>query len=239
MSEDDFKELLYLYLDDEISCKDLKRLKEELAGNAVRLKEFQAECRMHQAMRMALDPSQPNDDKSAYSLFSQATSTELERDRAIEYSHFAGWLVAATLVASFTLSVALLSPELESDQEIVAEPSAGAGPAVELRRSDVRRYTETRRQKDTRQDSSLTAQFRLLGLRPEMLPQERNLRSVDLATVESREPVVMGLEAFQEAEQRPQLIPVPKILGFSETQSASSMSGSSWAGGFKSSLASY
>ncbi|MEE2988309.1 MAG: hypothetical protein VX372_01935, partial [Verrucomicrobiota bacterium] len=56
MTEDKFTELVNLYLDQEISDCGLAQLKSELAANAERKDDFAGSCRMHLAMRMALNP---------------------------------------------------------------------------------------------------------------------------------------------------------------------------------------
>ncbi|WPJ94965.1 hypothetical protein SH580_16170 [Coraliomargarita algicola] len=56
MTEEKFTELVNLYLDKEISERGLADLKAELAVNAKRKAAFQERCRLHQAMRLALQP---------------------------------------------------------------------------------------------------------------------------------------------------------------------------------------
>ena len=55
MTEAKFTELVNLYLDKEISENGLAELKVELAASAVRKAEFRERCRLHQAMRLALN----------------------------------------------------------------------------------------------------------------------------------------------------------------------------------------
>ena len=56
MNEEDFSELVNLYLDKEITERGLAQLKCELAANVERKDEFAEHCRMHQAMLLALNP---------------------------------------------------------------------------------------------------------------------------------------------------------------------------------------
>ena len=134
MTEDKFTELVNLYLDKEISECGLAQLKSELAANAKRKYDFVRRCRMHQAMRMALNPQLP---KRSYKFWryrsnssshnshsnqrSQRTFSNTSRradsisTREIstnQFSHkvitFPRWIMGAGFAASLALSFALI-----------------------------------------------------------------------------------------------------------------------------------
>ena len=134
MTEDKFKELVNLYLDKEISECGLAQLKSELAANANRKDDFAGRCRMHQAMRMALNPQSP---KRSYKFWrygsnssSRSSRSNQRRQRIFsctsrradsistheistnQFSHkattFPRWIMGTGFAASLALSFVLL-----------------------------------------------------------------------------------------------------------------------------------
>lgn len=136
MTEEKFTELVNLYLDKEISERGLRQLKDELAAKTERKDEFAERCRMHQAMRMALNPQsskrrsqsrRTNSSSSSQSVRSssggQRTFSRMSRraesfptaETSIkhsghELSTFPRWIMGTGFAASLALGFALLMP---------------------------------------------------------------------------------------------------------------------------------
>ena len=79
MTEEKFTELVNLYLDKEISQKELLELKAELARNSKRKAEFSERCRLHQAMRLALNPQSAKRSRSGHRSRSSSTRGSSQR----------------------------------------------------------------------------------------------------------------------------------------------------------------
>ena len=136
MTEDKFTELVNLYLDKEISGCGLAQLKSELAANAERKEDFAESCRMHLAMRMALNPQSP---KRSYGFWRNGSNSLSPNSRSKQrgqriffntsrradsfsthetstnhFSHkvttFPRWIMGTGFAASLALSFALLMP---------------------------------------------------------------------------------------------------------------------------------
>lgn len=78
MTDGRFDKLVNLYLDKEISPRELSDLKAEIAHNLVRRKTFERQCRVHAASRKALISSSS---KSGISSFLQEEVTTIESKR--------------------------------------------------------------------------------------------------------------------------------------------------------------
>ena len=136
MSEDKFIELVNLYLDKEISECGLAELKSELASNAKRKDDFAGRCRIHQAMRMALNPQSPMRSYKFWRYGSNSSSPNLRSNqrsqRIFSYTSrradsistreistnnflrkvttFPRWIMGTGFAASLALSFVLLMP---------------------------------------------------------------------------------------------------------------------------------
>jgi len=285
MTEDRFTELTNLYLDKEISEKQLVELKAELAVNSQRQAEFQERCRLHQAMRLALDSdsSQGRRTTSRSPLKAGRRSGERSGGRSGGRSDrerqgsgrrassrvppvsgarvnkarvnkaregtrppvgFPRWVLGLGLMASAVMAFLFLSSVFREHTQVAALPQfegadtedlSPGDPLDAIGRTDLRRFATIQEQRTFNQRASLAAQLRLMGLRPEMTPQEKELRSVSLDALQpkvlrhSRSAMLQPLQSFSP-------MPAPQILrkvpGVVEPLPK-------WPGGFQSSLASF
>lgn len=276
MTEDRFTELTNLYLDKEISEKQLVELKAELAVNSQRQAEFQERCRLHQAMRLALDSdsSQGRRTTSRFPLKAGRRSggrsggrSDRERQGSRRRASsrvppvsgarvnkpregtrrpvgFPRWVLGLGLVASAVMAFLFLSSVFRDHTQVAALPQfegadtedlSPGDPLDAIGRTDLRRFATIQEQRAFNQRASLAAQLRLMGLRPEMTPQEKELRSVSLDALQpkvlrhSRSAMLQQLQSFSP-------MPAPQILrkvpGVVESLPK-------WPAGFQSSLASF
>ena len=149
MTEDKFTELVNLYLDKEISDCGLAQLKSELAANAERKDDFAESCRMHLAMRMALNPQSPkrsyefwrNGSNSLspnsrskqrgqriFSYTSRRADSFLTRETSMNhFSHkvttFPRWITGIGFAASLALGFALLMPVFRDTSAVSSQPA--------------------------------------------------------------------------------------------------------------------
>jgi hypothetical protein len=270
MTEENFTELVNLYLDKEITARGLAQLKCELAANVERKDEFAEHCRMHQAMRIALNP-QPSKRRFKFWLngsnssscssrsseqglrtFSnmspQVESFSTRESKSNHSAHkvttFPRWIVGTGFAASLALGFALLMPVFrdtpaESSQTALKDMEAEVLVEADLfdliGHRELRRFANLQSQRETDQRASLSAQFRLMGLSPELTPNGKQLRSIN--TTASQRPEVVRDHAELLAEiQKISAMPPPQILRVESMQSEPT---APWSGGFKSSLASF
>lgn len=270
MNEEDFSELVNLYLDKEITERGLAQLKCELAANVERKDEFAEHCRMHQAMLLALNP-QPARRRFKFwrsgsnSSFRSSRSSEQgprtfsnmspqvesfstretnSNHSAHDVSTFPRWIMGTAFAASLALGFALLMPifldtSAESSQIALDDMEAEALVQADLLdligQRELRRFTNLQSQREANQQASLAAQLRLMGLSPELTPNENQLRSISMAA--SQRPEVFREHAELLAEiQKISAMPPPQILRVESMQSEPT---APWSGGFKSSLASF
>ena len=156
MTEDKFTELVNLYLDKEISECGLAQLKRELAANAERKDDFAGRCRMHQAIRVALNPQSSRrsykfwrygfnssylssrSNQCCQRIFSYtsrlADSISTRETSTNQFSHkvttFPRWIMGTGFAASLALSFALLMPVFR-DVPAVSSQSTPKGVEVE------------------------------------------------------------------------------------------------------------
>ncbi|MDQ8207084.1 hypothetical protein QEH52_06165 [Coraliomargarita sp. SDUM461003] len=316
MSEEKFTELVNLYLDKEISERGLADLKAELLVNPQRKAAFQKRCRLHQAMRLALNPSAKNIESTILSRRSNASvskskglsprrsgsvssgsgrsssrrsgarssersarastrgstySAQLQQPQQsqkpqqphqplpFETRHQAStfsekgvmprWVLGTGLAASFAIGFTLLAPAFRGGlhyaanlvQQGVASDKLSEteqlDPLDTLGRADLRRYASTQAQRSTNQRASIAAQLRLMGLRPEFTPEEKQLRSVSLAAAQRPQPTRNDAELLAGVQQMSPM-PTPQILRVA-ADSTSHESSSRWPSGFQTSLASF
>ncbi|TVP79216.1 MAG: hypothetical protein EA353_06735 [Puniceicoccaceae bacterium] len=240
MKDELFTELVDLYLDQEINEAELAQLKSALEGDPARRRAFHDRRRLHQAMQLALDPEMSLDAQPSLS----------ESARAV----FPRWFLGAGLAASLsiagvfifaviqpgarTLSWGMVADVLLLEDAITSAPAGAAGiadPLDSISRSELRRFAVRQQQSAVTQRTSLAAKLRLMGLRPELTPHDKELRVVNLASVQPREPSI-SLEDRLERMQRLSAMPEPRILQFEEPEQVST---SLMMSGFHSSLASF
>ena len=228
MTKDKFTELVNLYLDEEISEHGLAQLNCELYANAKRKDEFAEHCRMHQAMRIALNP-------------------KLSK-RRFKSTHVVAtcprWIISAALVASLALGFVLFMLVYRDTSDVFSQPVLKGLKAGELAETDpldrigyreIRHFANTQLQRELNKQASLATQLRLIGLSPELTPKEKYLRSIS-GTEAQRPKVVRDNRELLAELQKISVMPSPKILRIESIQSEQNFS---WPGGFRSSLASF
>ena len=270
MTEENFTELVNLYLDKEITVRGLAQLKCELAANVERKDEFAEHCRMHQAMRIALNPqpskrrfkfwrngsnsssrSSRSSERGLRTFSNMSPQVESFSTRETNSNHsahkvttFPRWIIGTGFAASLALGFALLMPvfsdtSAESSQTALKDMEAEVFVEADLfdliGHRELRRFANLQSQRETDQRASLAAQFRLMGLSPELTPNGKQLRSI--STIASQRPEVVRDHAELLVEiQKISAMPPPQILRVESMQSEPT---ASWSGGFKSSLASF
>ena len=239
MTEDKFTELVNLYLDQEISDCGLAQLKSELAANAERKDDFAGSCRMHLAMRMALNPQSP---KRSYE-FWRNESNSLSPS-SYKVTTFPRWIMGTGFAAILALSFALLMPVFQ-DTPAVSSQTTPNGVEVEdpfeddlldrIGHQEIRRFANVQAQLKANQQASLATQLRLLGLSPEFTPKKKQLQFISAAA--TLRPVVVRdhTELLAEVQKMTDMSP-PQIFRVESMQSEAS---APWPGGFQSSLASF
>jgi hypothetical protein len=270
MNEEDFSELVNLYLDKEITERGLAQLKCELAANVERKDEFAEHCRMHQAMLLVLNPqparrrfkfwrsgsnssfrSSRSSEQGLRTFSNMSPQVESFSTRETNSNHsahdvttFPRWIMGTAFAASLALGFALLMPifldtSAETSQIALDDMQAEALVQADLLdligQRELRRFTNLQSQREANQQASLAAQLRLMGLSPELTPNENQLRSISMAA--SQRPKVFREHAELLAEiQKISAMPPPQILRVESMQSEPT---APWSGGFKSSLASF
>lgn len=205
MTDTEFSELVDLYLDGEISSEQLHTLKAELARDPQRQKHFAERWRLHQAMRAVLAPGSESNFETSDAPVIRGKRRRSRRQSARHTSKsgrrsgrrevgtttprvvLPGWIAMGGLAASLCLSFVLLRPVFLDTVDASALPELvgvrqsdlglGAGEVMELRRSDLERYRK-QQELQSLQHASLVAQMRLLGLRPEHTPADKQLQSI-------------------------------------------------------------
>lgn len=272
MTEKKFTELVNLYLDKEISESGLSELKSELAENAIRKAEFQERCRLHQAMRLAMNPSAatscheskrsgrngsrrirttPSHPPGSRDSGSRRTVRAASRVPACsrfdphekEHIAFPRWILGSGLAACFVLGLVLLPPVFRDTTSVASLPALEGVEADELveedpldniGRAELRRFALMQEQPASNRRASLAAQLRLMGLRPELIPEHKQLRPVSLLATQLA-PVRSHASLLDEVQK---MTPMPnqRIL---RAESLSPAPAGAWPGGFQSSLASF
>ena len=270
MTEEKFTELVNLYLDKEISERGLAQLNCELAANVERKDEFADHCRIHQAMRMALNPQSSkrrfrswHTGSGSFSLSSrssqrgqrtfsnmspQADSFSTRETKINHFAHevttFPRWIMGAGFAASLALGFALLMPVFRDTSAVSSHPALKGVEVGEMVETDpldrvgqreIRRFANAQFEREANQRASLAAQFRLMGLSPELTPEEKQLRPISAAAAQRPEVVRDHAELLAEV-QGISAMPPPQILRIESMQSEPTVP---WSGGFKSSLASF
>lgn len=186
MTDERFRELVNLYLDDEISTAELREFSAALAAHAGRKADFQQRCRLHRAVRLVYDP-QPVSSSSS-----------------VAPSLGGRFMFGVGLVACVALAV-VVTPSLLEDVVSVAlyevEPLE-AEDAADLSLAGLDRFASRPRVAVSDVElASVTAHLRLLGLRPELLSQPQALQSVNPASLQPRDTQARELERFSQWSQ--------------------------------------
>lgn len=265
MTETKFTELVNLYLDKEISQKELSELKAELARDPKRKAEFAERCRLHQAMRIALDPqaaqrcrsrrrsrsstrarqrhSERSGARSSRAKDFKAVDLNTRIDDRVEVAQQAQgaprWFLGTGLAASLLVGVMVLpmalQEETEEDSGFAAEELVEKDPLDEIGRSELRRFASIQEQRAENQRASLAAKFRLMGLQPELTPREKELRTVSLAAIQPKSTQPSHAELLEKVKNMTP-IPEPRILS---QDPGAFESVPSWPSGFQTSLATF
>jgi len=159
-------------------------------------------------------------------------------------THFPRWLMGAGLAACFALGFTLLKPVFRDTTAAASQPAFVGVDADELveqdpldtiGRADLRRFAAIQAQREANHRASIAAQLRLMGLRPEFTPTEKQLRSVSVAAVHSPQPIRNDAELLA-GLQKLTAMPAQQILRAESLQAEPAIG---WPGGFHSSLASF
>ena len=241
MTDERFSELVNLYLDKEISEAGLTELKGALSANRMRAEEFRERKRLHQATRMAMQPGASRSRQRSRS-GSGSSRTVRSGRRKSSTSSFPRWFVSGGLAACLTLGLAyyvvssqevsLTSPQ--SKLGVVSEPSVDLLDGVS--RAELRRFAATQKGDSAHASASLASQLRLMGLRPELTPKEKKLRSVNMAALEAKRPSRSGADLLYEVQK---ISPIPEPRIFRAGSVLTEPRTSQWPSGFHSSLASF
>ena len=239
MTEDKFTELVNLYLDKEISEYGLAQLKSELAANAERKDDFAGRCRMHQAMRMALNSQSP---RRSYKFWRYGSNSLSPSSHKV--TTFPRWIMNTGFAAILALSFAPLMPVFRDTPAVSLQPTLKGVEVEDLLEVDmlnsigfqeIRQFVNMQAQRKDNQQASLATQLRLLGLSPELTPMKKQLRFFSEAAAQ-RPDVVRDHTEFLAEVQKISVMPPPQILRVESMQSEPS---APWPRGFQSSLASF
>lgn len=163
---------------------------------------------------------------------------------------FPRWILGSGLAASFALGFVLLAPVFRDTVDVASQPkltgveldellatdeSLEADPLDSIGRSELRRYATTQEQRAANRRASIASQLRLMGLRPELTPEEKQLRSVSEHAVKRPSQQQDHAELLAEVQKMTPM-PTPQILGVESIRSDSAVR---WPSGFQSSLASF
>jgi hypothetical protein len=163
---------------------------------------------------------------------------------AHEVTTFPRWIMGTGFAASLALGFALLMPVFRDNSAVSSRTNlkgvevaemVEADPLDRAGHSEIRRFANAQFQREANQRASLAAQFRLMGLSPELTPEEKQLRSIRGAPAQRPEVVRDHVELLAEI-QKISAMPPPQILRIESMQSEPTVP---WSGGFKSSLASF
>ena len=241
MTGEKFTELVDLYLDEEISGEDLKRLRAELAADPERKQRFLERRCLHRATGLALAP------KTSRGTSKRRRHAKRRRRSSVGSDHRHGssqrrvkrsageetlrtapnlpnplprWILGTGMAASLLVASVLLRPVFRDSlhgswfanlmPSQTPEAVIGDDLLAEVRASDLERYRKIQARADQRQ-ASLVAQMRLLGLRPELTPADKQLRAVEPSTLEPERNEISRAEHLARLQKlRP--IPEPKLF---------------------------
>lgn len=224
MTDAKFKELANLYLDEEITDRELAQLKDVLASDERRRHEFLELCRLQKAMQHA---------------FGSTLDANAPRSEPPKEVRFRRWVAALAAAASFAVGgvVALaFLPEGNSESTTFAEKENAVSLPVDVSSSDFRRY-EAFQRNHAPDGLSLAAQLRLSGLSPDLVPTKRAMHPVDTSAKYVREDRNRHTaELFERFEQS---APMPPVRLIDEDGLRAKQTDPRWPGNFQSSLVHY
>lgn len=242
MTNKEFTELVDLFLDQEISVEDQRRLQCALSSDPDRKRQFMQRKCLHQATRLALDPAERK------RLLRKQSSRRCGRSHRPSLSHsrgrcsgqnsrrqaaaspLPGWMLVSGMAASLLIAFVLLGPVFRGVvhssmiADFVGSDISIEAPAMDrrevdpadLRAADLERYLKEK-QRAVQSRSSLAARMRLLGLRPELTPADKRLHSIDSAQLEPKRVSISQAERLN-AIQQMRAMPEPELLRVAETR---------------------
>ena len=222
MNKSEFEELINLYFDREISAKELKCLKKELATNASRRHEFKFRYHLHQATCSVLSAEDVR-------FSGQAIAKNLAADQAkYRPSLTFGLGMAACLLVLLTTSILIMrEPTNESDTFVVKTSNS-----PEEVRSVENQALDIQFQKN------LSSQLRLAGLTPDIAPSNQQFSRVDTEALQKRDTHLQDIIEQMNRYRTYSAVLQPQLVE-SSGRTYESPSSSQWPKGFKSSLASF
>lgn len=224
MNEAKFSELVNLYVDQEISAQELHCLQQELSLSPARQREFDARCRLHRAMRLAMAADARTTDKRC----------DLSRQQTARANRLIAWIAGSGVALGLSFAVLLLS--LMAWQSLL-EPDNSSYLETPLLGSDLERFAMHQAVASSRR-GSLAAHLRLLGLSPELAPADDRLSSVDLQAMRQREAYRQVEIERMDRYKAYSAMPAPKLFDYTE-HLVPVRQESRWSAGFKSTLAGF
>lgn len=232
MTDEKFTELVNLYFDKEISAEGLRRLTAEIAACPERKRAFAERCRLDKAMRLALAPrrqgSRRTSSRRRFRSRSASAATRLSHVEASARSSsgrgasLPRWVLGSGMAASLVIAAILLTPVFRDTVAPGAQPALVGldqeelqDPLASLGNSELRRYAAAQQQAGVQYHASLVAQMRLMGLRPELTPQDKELREVGLPAHYEPKHEVSQAELFQRIQAQ-KAIPAPSLFRYQE-----------------------
>ena len=200
MTDEKFTELINSYLDKEISEDELNLLKKEIGTDSDRKRIFLERCRLHKAMSLAL-----------------------KLEAAFPVVTFPRWLLLSGMAACLLVTFILIQPVLDDtldpvvETELVGLGESGLAAGDPLAKSDLRRFVLSQEPREVKDHASLISQMRLMGLRPELTPMNKQLQEVNLAANYWPKQQVNQAELFRRI-QAMKAIPEQKILTIDEPE---------------------
>jgi len=256
MTDKKFTELVNLYVDREISVADLERLKLEISACPERKRVFVERCRLHKAMRLALNPQRRRHPRRSsvrspgrrtaprgshrsrpYPVATRISMVDDSLGRS-SAGRLPRWVLAGGLLGSLALSLLLLTPVFRDTTAARAQPAlvgvnpedlVASDPLESLGRAELKRYAAAQQRSTAQYEASLIAQMRLMGLRPELTPADKQLLEVDIPAYHQPQRTVNRAALLQRLQAQ-QSIPAPKLLHIQEWESSD---GARWPGGFE------
>lgn len=234
MTDEKFTELVNLYFDKEISAEGLRQLKAEIAACPERKRAFAERCRLDKAMRLALAPrgqgSRRISSRRRFRSRSASAAIHFSQGRASTRGSsgrgpsLPRWVLGSGMAASLVVAAMLLTPVFRDTVAPGAQPALVGiereelqDPLASLGNSGFRRYAAAQEQAEGQYHASLVAQMRLMGLRPELTPQDKELQEVGLPAHYEPKHEVSQAELFQRIQAQ-RAIPEPSLLRDQEAE---------------------
>lgn len=148
------------------------------------------------------------------------------------------WVLGSGVAASLALGFLLLTPVFRDTVAPGALPALVGieeeelqedDPLDSLGRSGLRRYAAAQQQAEAKYHASLVAQMRLMGLRPELTPEDKELREVGLPAYYEPKHQVSQAELFQRIQAQ-KVMPEPALLRLNEGKPGPAPA---WSGAFE------